>query len=65
MSISADNKIYLDNISNQENSLVNTIRVLSDFTIKDIKKIESANGGGVRETYYSSSNGRIINKKIE
>ena len=65
MSISADNKIYLDNISNQENSLVNTIRILSDFTIKDIKKIESANGVGVRETYYSSSNGRIINKKIE
>ena len=64
MSILTDNKIYLDNISNQENSLVNSIRILSDFTIRDIKKIESANGG-VSETYYSSSNGRIINKKIE
>ena len=63
MSISTDNKIYLDNISNQENSLVNTIRILSDFTIRDIKKIENTIDFG--ETYFSGSNGQVIIKKID
>ena len=64
MSISTNKEIFLGNSSNQESSLINSIRILSDFTIRDIKKIESANSG-FRETYYSSSNGQIINKKIE
>ena len=63
MSISINSKINLNYISNQENSLVNSIKILSDFTIRDIKKIESTNGVG--ETYCSSSNGQVIKKKID
>ena len=41
MSISINSKIYLNNLSNPENSLVDSIKILSDFTIRDIKKIEN------------------------
>ena len=63
MSISTNKEIFLDNSSDQENSLINSIRILSDITIRDIQKIQSTNGS--RDTYYSKNNGRIINKKID
>ena len=60
MSISTNSEINLDNISNKDNSLVNSIRILSDITIKDVKKIEI--NKGVKEAYYSGGNERFINK---
>ena len=60
MSISTNSEINLDNISNKDNSLVRSIRILSDITIKDVKKIEI--NKGVKEAYYSGSNERFINK---
>ena len=63
MSISINSKIYLNNLSNPENSLVDSIKILSDFTIRDIKKIENTIDFG--ETYFSGSNGQVIIKKID
>ena len=63
MTISINSKIYLNNLSNPENSLVDSIKILSDFTIRDIKKIENTIDFG--ETYFSGSNSQVIRKKID
>jgi hypothetical protein len=64
MSISKNNEIFLDSILDQENSLINSIKILSDITIRDIKKIEKSTEGN-RKTYYCDSNGQNNNKKID
>ena len=41
MTMLRNQKIRLENVSNQRDSLVDSIRVLSDITRRDIKRIEN------------------------
>ena len=61
MSISKNNEIFLGSKPDQDNSLINSIKILSDITIRDIKKIDKITEGS-RKTYYFDSKGRNNNK---
>ena len=65
MTASAKQNIRLDNQTNEGDSLVDSIRILSDITRRDIEKsfnIDSIDG---TEAYYSNRYGWTLKRTIE
>ena len=53
------------NSSKQKDSLVDSVRILSDFTRRDIEKSYSINETQGTEAYYSNRYGWTLRKTIE
>ena len=64
MTTPASQNIQLDNQTNEKNSLVGSVRILSEITRRDIEKsynIDSING---TEAYYSNRYGWTLKRTI-
>ena len=65
MTTQAKQENKLNNQSNEKDSLVNSVRILSDFTRKDIEK--SFNSPDVQNTrnYFSNRYGETLKRTID
>ena len=65
MTTPASQNILLDNQTNEKDSLVDSVRILSEITRRDIEKsynIDSING---TEAYYSNRYGWTLKRTID
>ena len=65
MTVPANQNNQLDNQTNQKDSLVDSVRILSDITRRDIEKsynIDNING---TEAYYSNRYGWTLKRTID
>jgi len=65
MTILTKRQIQSQSIRNQEDSLVDSVRILSDITKKDIEKSYNINGIYDTEAYYSNRYGWTLRKTVD
>ena len=65
MTILAKRQMRPDNLSTKEGSLVNTVRILSDFTRKDIEKSYNILDTQGTRAYYSNRYGWTLRRDTE
>ena len=65
MTALAKRQMRPDNLSTKEGSLVNTVRVLSDFTRKDIEKSYNILDTQGTRAYYSNRYGWTLRRDTE
>ena len=62
MTALAKRQMRPDNLSTKEGSLVNTVRMLSDITRKDIEKSYNSSDVQNARTYYSNRYGETLKR---
>ena len=65
MTTLAKRQMRPDNLSTKEGSLVNTVRILSDFTRKDIEKSYNISDTQGARAYYSNRYGWTLRRDTE
>ena len=65
MTALAKRQMRPDNLSTKEGSLVNTVRILSDFTRKDIEKSYNISDTQSTRAYYSNRYGWTLRRDTE
>ena len=65
MTTLAKRQMRPDNVSTKEGSLVNTVRILSDFTRKDIEKSYNISDTQGARAYYSNRYGWTLRRDTE
>ena len=65
MTTLAERQMRPDNLSTKEGSLVNTVRILSDFTRKDIEKSYNILDTQGTRAYYSNRYGWTLRRDTE
>ena len=65
MTTLAKRQMKPDNLSTKEVSLVNTVRILSDFTRKDIEKSYNISDTQGARAYYSNRYGWTLRRDTE
>ena len=65
MTILAKSQMRLDNLSTKQGSLVNTVRMLSDITRKDIEKSYNILETQGTRAYYSNRYGWTLRRDTE
>ena len=65
MTTAANQNIRLDEESNNKQTLVDSVRMLSDITRRDIEKSYNINSTNGTEAYYSNRYGWTLRKIID
>ena len=60
-----DRKMRFDNLSINKNTLVNSVKILSDISLRDIGRLSNTNGTQNTEAYYSNRYGTILRRTID
>ncbi len=58
-------KIRLNNLESNEDSLANSVKILSDISLRDIERLYNANSTNGTEAYYSNRYGTILRRTID
>ena len=64
MTTPASQNILLDNQTNEKDSLVDSVRILSEITRRDIEKSYNIEGIDGTEAYYSNRHGWTLKRTI-
>ena len=65
MAASSSQNIQLDNRSSEQHSLVESVRILSDITRKDIEKSYNVDSTYGTEAYYSNRYGWMLRRTVD
>ena len=65
MTTSVDQRIQSEKPLNRKNSLVDSVKILSDITRRDIEKSYNINSADGTEAYYSNRYGWTLRRVVE